>query len=173
MPVHCQYKFVAGKKKGTTCDRFLRKGDNQKFCYQHRKVEPEPMLDEHPLGKLESKPMKKTAKQNSPVEQISEESPVREVKQKGKPIASKSKATTVEAKPKVQTQQPAETESEAESSEEVRAVQPIETATLPTKAKSETPKAKVIELSISESSTISSDSTSCTDSSEDNSSFSD
>lgn len=34
---HCDYKFVSGKKKGTECNRFIRKKGETKF-YQHKKA---------------------------------------------------------------------------------------------------------------------------------------
>lgn len=158
MPVHCQYKFVAGKKKGTTCDRFLRKGENQKFCYQHRKVEPEPIL-EKPVEEI--KPVKKTAVK------------AKEVQQPVTPKITKSKVQPEKVQPKVEQPEPS-TDSEemiiAEPSEieSVKQAAPKDKQTVTsTQLAKETPKAKVIELSISESSTVSSsDSTSYTDSSE-------
>lgn len=42
----CQHKYIAGKKKGSMCDRFLRKG-SEPFCYQHKKHIPGP--PEEPL----------------------------------------------------------------------------------------------------------------------------
>ena len=35
----CEYKFVAGSKKGTACGRFLRKG-SESYCYAHKKMAP-------------------------------------------------------------------------------------------------------------------------------------
>jgi hypothetical protein len=70
----CQYKFIAGVKKGQVCDRFLRKDCESNLCYKH-KTKQNPILIEKP----------KEQPKEEPKEQLKEE-PTKTIIPKGKPI---------------------------------------------------------------------------------------
>ncbi len=165
----CTYKFVAGTKKGQTCNTFLR-GSGHVFCYKHRKQEPNQKLEE--LPEMESKPVLKMDPKSPTKEKIipaekSEESSEKESKPKkagntkapaSEPINSKSRNQTLQML----------TEVSEESHKPVTPSKGFENKTKAPVESQSLQKAKVIELEISssssESSDFSSDSESTTDS---------
>lgn len=44
----CSYKYVAGPKRGTNCQTFLR-GKDSEFCYKHKKFRKEDVPESKPV----------------------------------------------------------------------------------------------------------------------------
>lgn len=145
----CTYQFIAGPKRGQTCNRFLRKGQGQ-YCYQHRKgiVEDPSLIDHKQVSE------KSTKEENKPAP--------KSVKGKGKTVHQQlDKSQVLTRKPKVkEVLEKSEESSEQEIPE--KAI-PQKTAK---KGEAKMPKkVTVLQLEISDSSSISTTDESFSDSS--------